>query len=124
MQPVIFERKPWSDDAEQGLGETLRDDVELLRDQVAQGVAELWRVDGHSWMITRVEPIPNRRPELVVCCYKGRDLNRVTQYLMKAAIKQGFGSIRYHTRRKGLNRLVADLGFEFMETIYQKTLEV
>ncbi len=124
MNPVKFERKAWSDEAEQGLGETLRDDMELLRDQVEQGTAELWRVDNHSWMITRIEPIPGRKPEMVVCCYKGRDLNKVTQHLMQAALRQGFGSIRYHTRRKGLNRLVSDLGFEFMETIYQKNLEV
>jgi len=124
MTQVNFVRQSWSDDAEQGLGETLRNDTELLRQQVDSGTAELWRVNDHSWMITRVEPVPGRKPELVVCCYKGRDLNTVTQHIMQAAIKNGFGSIRYHTRRKGLNRLVQDLGFEFMETIYQKTLEV
>ncbi len=118
-----IERKAWSEEAAQGLGETLRDCEDLLREQVEQGIAELWHVGGHSWMITRTEHLPGRKPELVVCCYKGQDLNTVTQLIMDAATKQGFGSIRYHTRRKGLNRLVADLGFEYMETIYHKNLE-
>ena len=120
---VKFERQQWSQEAAEGLGETLRDCEDLLREQVESGAAELWRVEDHSWMITRTEYFPNRRPELVVCCYKGEDLNRVTQAILENALKQGFGSIRYHTRRKGLNRLVQDLGFEFMESIYHKQIE-
>ena len=115
-------RKQWSQEAVIGLGETLRDCEDLLRDQVNRGIAELWQVDDHSWMITRTEYFPNRKPELVVCCYKGEQLNAVTQLIMATAIKNGFGSIRYHTQRKGLNRLVQDLGFEFMESIYHKQL--
>jgi len=120
---VKFSREDWSQEAAQGLGETLRDCEDLLREQVEQGITQLWRIENHSWMITRTEHFPNRKPELVVCCYKGQDLNNVTQEIMKSAINNGFGSIRYHTKRKGLNRLVQDLGFEFMECIYHKQLE-
>jgi len=116
-------RKPWSEEAAQGLGETLRDCGDLLREQVENGIAELWLIEDHSWMITRTEYFPSRKPELVVCCYKGQDLNTVTKVILDTAIKNGFGSIRYHTRHKGLNRLVQDLGFEFMETIYHKQIE-
>lgn len=118
-----IEQKAWSEKAKQGLDETLHDCTDLLREQVDTGVAQLWHIGDHSWMITRVERFPDRKPELVVCCYKGRDLNTVTQIIMASAINQGFGSIRYHTRRKGLNRLVSNLGFEYMETIYHKVLE-
>ncbi len=117
-------KKQWSDEARQGLGETLDDCEDLLREQIEKGIAELWQVDDSSWLITRVEKWPGRKPELVVCCYKGENLNAVTQEIMKGAINSGMGSIRYHTKRKGLNRLVQDLGFEFMETIYRKTLDV
>ena len=120
---INIERQAWSNEAAQGLGETLSDCEDLLREQVERGIAELWRVDDHSWMITRTEHLPNRKPELVVCCYKGREINAVTQVIMEAAKQQGFGSIRYHTNRKGLNRLVQDLGFEYMETIYLKQLD-
>ncbi len=118
-----IERKPWSEDAVRGLGETLNDCEDLLAEQVKRGVAELWLIDGDSWMITRVEHFPGRKPELVVCCYKGRNVKEVSRLILKSAIKQGMGSVRYHTKRKGLNRLVQELGFEYMETIYHKVLE-
>jgi len=118
-----FIRQTWSQEAVEGLGETLRDCEDLLRDQVNRGIAELWQIEDRSWMITRTEVFLNRKPELVVCCYKGEQLNAVTQEIMVTAIKNGFGSIRYHTQRKGLNRLVQDLGFEFMESIYHKQLD-
>ena len=69
--------KNWTEEAEQCLGETLRDDADLLKQQVNSGIAELWNIDNESWMITRVEDLPGRKPELVVCCYKGKNLNQV-----------------------------------------------
>ena len=117
-----FKREKWREAAVKGLGETLRDCEELLREQVENNIAELWCIDGHSWMITRTEYFPNRQPELVVCCYKGEQVKAVTKVIYETAIKQGFGSIRYHTQRPGLNRLVSDLGFEFMESIYHKQI--
>ena len=119
---IKIARRAWCEEAEQGLGETLKDCGDLLREQVEQGVAELWQVEDHSWMITRTEKLLGRKPELVLCCYKGRDVKNVTRVIFQAAKEQGFGSIRYHTSRKGLNRLVKDLGFEYLETIYYKDL--
>lgn len=113
----------WTREAEQGLGETLRGDADLLRQQVNDGIAELWRIENHSWMITRVEDLPGRKPELVVCCYKGKDLRTVGDLILTQANRQDFGSIRFHTRRKGLNRLLHKFEFDYLETIYLKTLE-
>jgi len=47
----------------------------------------------------------------------------VTPIIYKSAECQGFGSIRFHTQRKGLNRLVVDLGFTPYETVYKKELK-
>ena len=120
MNIVKLER--WSEAAEQGLGETLRDDTELLKQQVNNGIAELWRIEQHSWMITRVDALPGRAPELVVCCYKGKHLNTVGELIVAQATQQRFGSIRFHTNRKGLNRLLSQFDFDYLETVYQKTL--
>ncbi len=118
-----FERVRWSWEAVAGLGETMRDCEDLLRAQVERGIAELWRVGGHSWMITRTEYFPTRKPELVVCCYKGRGLKAATQIILDTAKKQGFSSVRFHTQRKGLNRLIQEADFQLMETVYYKNLE-
>lgn len=116
--------KMWCDHGAKGLAETLRNDEALFKAQVNQGIAQLWEINteqGKSWLITRVEQTPNHK-ELVVCCYKGCDLKQVTQVIYECAEKQGFDSIRYHTQRKGLNRLVVDLGFMPYETVYRKEL--
>ena len=119
---AIIKHRHWSPEAEKGLHETLRDCGELLRQQVESGVAELWEIDDHSWMITRVEHWPHQKPELVICCYQGRDLHTVGKAIVASAKAQGFGSIRYHTRHKGLNRLLKDFQFDYLETIYMRGL--
>ena len=112
----------WTKQAEQSLGETLRDDADLLKHQVNNSIAELWCINGESWMITRVEHLPGRKPELVVCCYKGKDLNTVGDLILAQAQIQRFGSIRFHTQRKGLNRLLSKFDFQFLESVYLLTL--
>ena len=119
---AIIKHRHWSHAADKGLSETLRDGGELLRQQVESGVAELWEIDSHSWMITRAEAWPDHKPELVICCYQGRDLTTIGKAIVASAKTQGFGSIRYHTRHKGLNRLLKPFEFEFLETIYQRVL--
>ncbi len=114
----------WVAEATTGLVQALRDDLPILREQVTSGMAQLWQVitdKGESWLITRVEIIEDQK-ELVVCCYQGCDVNTVTPLIYQCAEQQGFDAIRYHTQRKGLNRLVADLGFTPYETIYRKQL--
>ena len=118
-----IKKQVWSEAAIQGLGETLGNDGDILENQVRTGIAELWCINGTSWMITRVETLPKRKPELVVCCFKGRDLKPISDAIVQAAKTQGLGSIRFHTQRKGLHRLLRHLNFEFVETVYSKTLE-
>lgn len=119
---AIVQHTQWSQQAEDGLSETLRDCKPLLIEQIESGTAQLWEIDGHSWMITRVEHWPNQPPELVICCYQGSDLNSVGEKIVASAKAQGFGSLRYHTRHKGLNRLLKAFEFEFLETVYLRKL--
>ncbi|MBX2809760.1 MAG: hypothetical protein KTR20_14135 [Cellvibrionaceae bacterium] len=120
----IYLHPRWLERATVGLNETLHDDLPLLKTQVNRGIAQLWEIEtdkGTSWMISRVEIINGKR-ELVICCYQGCDVKTVTRVIYRCAQVQGFDSIRYHTQRQGLNRLVVDLGFTPYETIYRKTL--
>ena len=120
----VIQYSQWTDKATTGLQQCLRGDLPILREQVNHGIAQLWQVitdKGESWLITRVEMI-NDLKELVVCCYQGCDVNTVTPVIYRCAEQQGFDSIRYHTQRKGLNRLVKPLGFNEHEVIYRKQL--
>ena len=121
----IIQHNHWLDNATAGLTFCLRDALPILKQQVNAGVAQLWEIHttkGKSWMVSRVEQINNTR-ELVICCYQGCDLETVTPIIYHCAAQQGIDSIRYHTHRKGLNRLVIDLGFTPYETVYRKTLK-
>ena len=113
--------KQWRPEAERGLDQTLRNDTEALKTQVNSGIAELWHIDGHSWMISRVEDYGDKK-ELVICCYQGKDLLTIGEEIIKAAKQQGLHSIRFHTQRKGLNRLLKPFGFRYLETVYHKVL--
>jgi len=122
--PDIIIHKQWIHNATAGLHHALRGDLVLLKEQVKQGIAQLWEINseiGKSWMISRVEEHNDQR-ELVICCYEGCDLKTVAPIIYKCAECQGFTSIRFHTQRKGLNRLVVDLGFTPYETVYKKQL--
>lgn len=121
----IKHHKSWRKTATVGLGETVRDSLLPLQQQVNSGIAQLWEIDtdqGKSWMVSRVEHPEGQAPELVICCFKGCDLNTISPVIVDAAMQQGFGSIRYHTQRKGLNRLIIDLGFTPYETVYRRKL--
>jgi len=114
----------WLDAATKGLGEALRGELSYFQDQVNQGVAQLWEIHsdhGLSWMISRVEMIDDQQ-ELVICCYQGCDLKHIAPVIYANAVRQGFASIRFHTQRQGLNRLIIDLGFTPYETVYRKKL--
>ena len=115
----------WIDNATAGLSTSVRDDLPVLKAQVNQGIAQLWEINtgnGKSWMISRIERLPNGKKELVICCYAGCDIKTVTALIVDSATVQGFASIRYHTQRQGLNRLLSPYGFTPYETIYHKQL--
>lgn len=120
----IITHKRWLDNATAGLSFCLREALPILKQQVNGGIAQLWELrseNGKSWMISRVEQF-NEQKELVVCCYQGYDLKQVAPLIAESAKRQDFASIRFHTHRKGLNRLIIDLGFTPYETVYKKNL--
>ncbi len=113
----------WTPEADAGLNQVMGDDRDDLCIQIENGMCQLWYLPKFdSWMITRSEPRLNQAPVLVICCYQGKGLVEVGQHIVKAAQQQDFAGIRYHTQRKGLNRLLKPFGFEKLETVYYKPL--
>jgi len=91
-----------------------------LADDIREGYAELFEIDGgDSVAVTRFE---TDIAELVVCAYVGREALEFAQMMCRIAKKNGAETLRYHTRRKGMGRLLADLGAIETETIYTVTL--
>ncbi len=116
--------KHWVDHASAGLAIAARDDIEQLKQDVNNGLSQLWLVEtekGQSWMITRID-VDGDNKELVVCCYQGCDLKKVADCICTNASEQGFNSVRFHTAQKGLNQLIIHLDFIPFETVYRKVL--
>lgn len=103
----------WSAEVEAVLLPVLRDDLQLLRQQVRAGIAEVWQLEGLH-LLTRIE-----NKELVVCCAVGEGLDRLSPFIQAAAKNKGCETIRYHSQRPALARLLKEYGFKEVERIYQ-----
>ena len=89
-----------------------------LLDAVATGQAQAYQVD--DWQSAWV--IRADGDELVVCCVIGADLEPALMAMRPMAIAQGFKSVRFHTQRKGLARLLKAWGPTFTEYVYKVRL--
>lgn len=99
------EKIKWNDQAAAALLPVMGNDAPVLRSEVQAGRSELHRIDGNSYMITRLEG-----DRLIVPCFIGENLKQVAAAIYAAAKKVGCRSIQFHTERPGLQRLLADFG--------------
>lgn len=87
--------------ASNALKQVTGEDHESVIREVNAGTSELWRVDGHSYLVTCVDASSR---ELIVCCYVGRDVMAIADVLYRLARRQGLCAIRFFTRRPALAR--------------------
>jgi hypothetical protein len=92
------------------------DEAEIYKD-VKTGAASCWRI-GNTAMISRREGA-----ELVVMCLAGSDLRESAPVIKAAAARAGCQSIRMHTKRKGLVKLLAPVGVSIDEYILRVALD-
>jgi len=67
-------------------------------------------------MLTRAE-----NKELVVCCFEGKNLKSIISGVIKAAKISGFTSIRFHTKRPAIIKLIKE-EFQLVEHIFRRFL--
>lgn len=87
--------------AANALRQVTGEDHESVIREVNTGTSELWRVDGHSYLVTCVDASSR---ELIVCAYIGRDVMTIADVLYRLAKRQGLVAIRFFTRRPALAR--------------------
>lgn len=80
---------------------------------VERGLAHCWEI-GHAAMITRREG-----DELVVVALAGKGLSDIAPDICEAARRAGCKTIRFHTRRPGLYRLLQHVGAELREYVFE-----
>lgn len=100
------------------ISDTLREDGPEIKGQVDRGEAVALKL-GDCYLVGRGEGL-----EFVVMCLQGKnargELRKFSRHLKGA----GFMSVRLHTQRKGLNRLLNSqlkglVEFEEVETVYR-----
>ena len=106
-----LERRPWSADIEARLNRALGDDAEIIRNQCETRKADVWEVSGRGLFVLRMEGA-----ELVVVAAQGRGL---VEALAKIIAHLRPDSVRVHSSRVGMGRLLKKLGFQYAETVYR-----
>lgn len=95
------------------------DDLPEILNEIRQGIAEAWKVDGGTaWMVTRIERHDGGR-ELVVVCLEGAGLDHLAPQIIEQARIGGIASIRVHSSRPGMGRMLARHGLREVERIYR-----
>lgn len=116
MEAVSAEKITFSQAAHY-LVESLLNDSAALEKQCDSGMAQCWRLQkGKAYMLTRAE-----NKELVVCCFEGENLKSIISGVIKAAKISGFTSIRFHTKRPAIIKLIKE-EFQLVEHIFRRFL--
>lgn len=105
----------WNPQAEAVLFPALRGDLAGIRDEVQDGAASLYRFDhnrGSTWVVLRGEG-----SELVVVAMAGAGLHNVAAAIISSARRSGFASLRCHTDRAGMERMLRRYGAERREIV-------
>lgn len=105
--PKTLIREPWNPSAAAGLSRAMGEYLDYLAQEVSAGRADLYRIPEHGWIAFRREG-----SELVCLAAEGRGLMPIFRAIVEGTSAK---SIRIHTRRRGMGRYLAPLGFRLVE---------
>lgn len=116
-------KQQWSKDAAEGLKLSLAGDLQAIADEVQAGIAELWSVGGHGYVITRFE-INGGKKELVLVAGEGFKKDGIgyiesVKAFCNIAAAAGAETVRAHSSIKGIGRLLQSIGFNELERVYR-----
>lgn len=108
----------WNPHAAYVLRGALGDALADVAAEVDEGRAELWRYPPATYLVTRIECSPKGR-ELVLVALAGEAGHTIGRQWLAIAAGAACQSVRVHSRRPGMGRYLAPLGFQPVETVYQ-----
>lgn len=112
---MIVKKVDW-EVVKEPLNDTFEGDGDFIRWDVVNGFAQCWQV-GDCYLITRREG-----DELVILCLAGKNLTHVAPIIAAAAKNAGCKTMRYHTYRRGLVKILKAVGFREHEYICKAEL--
>jgi hypothetical protein len=87
---------------------------EYYKQEIENGKSELYFIENNTWLITRIEYEPKT---LVVSCIRGKNIIEISEYIYKAAKLINCVRIEFHTKRKGLVKMLKKWNFKFISHI-------
>lgn len=110
---VRLKRAAWSDEAERVLAPAAFGDMDWIRAEVLEGIADLWQLGGSAagFLVTRQEG-----GELVLVAGAGRNAAGVIRHCLGLARANGL-TVRAHIRRAGMKRIYERAGFRLREVV-------
>ena len=119
---IELTKQQWTNEAAAGLAVALGIDLPIIAEQVKAGICELWRVGENGYVVTRFELLPE--PELVLVAGEGfadgaNGYIESVKAFCNVAANAGAKSVRIHTERGGIGRLIKSIGFSEVERVYK-----
>ena len=105
---------PWTPEIGAALEGAARGDLDVIRQEVSQGISDLWRWEhdgGTGHMVTRQE-----LNEVVIVVGAGRGARPVIEHVTRRALAAGLG-LRTHIQRPGLRRIYEREGWALDELV-------
>jgi hypothetical protein len=99
------------------LAGAMGDDADEIAAQVNSGMATLIVYPDESRIVLRLEPLDEGH-ELVIVAGAGQGAAAKVEELRDTAIARGW-TVRFHSRRPALGRMLAGLGFTESERVYR-----
>ncbi|MBT3307954.1 MAG: hypothetical protein HOL04_11825 [Gammaproteobacteria bacterium] len=109
------QRIGWSKTVEARIAPLLEPEaLAVIRTNVEQEHNRLWSFDqGKALLITWLDGT-----ELVIVAMEGEGVHEISKWVYAAAKKSGCSSVRFHTNRPALQRMVSEYGFTERERVY------
>ena len=111
---AIFNKVEWDSDIEIALSSALGDDLHLIKNEVKNGISEVWQLSGLvlGFLVTRVE-IGKKRTMVLVAMF-GSGGYQVLDVFYDVARKMNCQIMRIHSGRAGAYRYLLIPGISFL----------
>lgn len=91
------------------------EDKQFIEDALLNERASVYQITGDSVDLTMIAR--NEGREFIIMIMKGKGLRQCAQDIKRLILDNGYTSIRYHTNKKGMTRLLRAIGFSVKEWV-------
>ena len=119
---IEIKKISWCDEAEKALASSMGEHPQQIKNEVEQGISELFYCEEFGYLVTRLEIRPENT-EFVLVAGSGRKLTDIIPVFCEIAKRAGADLVRYHSQDWRVSQLFESIGFREYERVYIKELK-